>query len=95
MQQIFGKTVFDRNAHAMIPDKKTVQDRLRRFRTRNPNYRPISVLLIAIDSISRMNLKRSMPKTAKYLHDNDWIELRGYNKVIHNYKEIYTSAIWF
>lgn len=44
--------------------------------------KPISVLLLAMDSISRLNLKRSMPKTEKYLHDNNWVELKGYSKVI-------------
>lgn len=43
--------------------------------------RPLSVLLIGIDSISRINLMRSMPHTAQHLYDTGWSELKGYNKV--------------
>ncbi|MGR0295442.1 DUF229 domain-containing protein, partial [Klebsiella pneumoniae] len=44
----------------------------------------MSVLLIGIDSISRLNLIRTMPKTVKYLDSNGWVDLRGYNKVDDN-----------
>lgn len=43
--------------------------------------RPLSVLMLSIDSISRLNLIRAMPKTAQHLYDNKWFELQGYNKV--------------
>lgn len=43
--------------------------------------RPLSVLILSIDSISRLNLIRAMPKTAQHLYDNNWFELQGYNKV--------------
>lgn len=44
--------------------------------------RPLSVLMLSIDSISRLNLIRAMPKTAQHLYKNKWFELQGYNKVI-------------
>ncbi|XP_026469786.1 uncharacterized protein LOC113373714 isoform X2 [Ctenocephalides felis] len=72
--------VWYKNGHALIPDKESVQRRLAETRSAQINP-PISVLLISIDSISRLNLMRSMPKTARHLHDNGWIELRGYNKI--------------
>lgn len=43
--------------------------------------RPLSVLMLSIDSISRLNLIRAMPKTAQHLYNNNWFELQGYNKV--------------
>lgn len=45
--------------------------------------RPLSVLMLSIDSVSRLNLLRAMPKTAQHLTDNGWHELQGYNKVSH------------
>lgn len=43
--------------------------------------RPLSVLMLSIDSISRLNLIRALPKTAQHLYNNEWFELQGYNKV--------------
>ncbi|XP_050331376.1 uncharacterized protein LOC126760038 [Bactrocera neohumeralis] len=40
-----------------------------------------SVLLFGIDALSRINLRRTMPLTFKYLQSNQWFELQGYNKV--------------
>lgn len=40
-----------------------------------------SVLMIGIDSISRLNLLRAMPKTAQHLYDKGWFEMKGYNKM--------------
>uniref|UniRef100_A0A1I8PE49 Uncharacterized protein n=1 Tax=Stomoxys calcitrans TaxID=35570 RepID=A0A1I8PE49_STOCA len=43
--------------------------------------RKLGILLIGIDSLSRINFRRTMPETAKYLDQKGWYELRGYNKV--------------
>jgi len=80
------------NGHATIPVKEAVQQRLqkaseddlKRQEIDKSNPRPPSVLMLGIDSISRVNLIRAMPKTAQYLYDNDWFELAGYNKVGQN-----------
>lgn len=40
-----------------------------------------SVLMIGIDSISRLNLLRAMPNTAQHLYDQGWFEMKGYNKM--------------
>lgn len=71
------------NAHALIRHKPEVTDRLAQVRKNNVNNqtRPLSVLLIGIDSVSRLNLIRAMPITAQYLYNNGWMELKGYNKV--------------
>ncbi|XP_075148224.1 uncharacterized protein LOC142222142 isoform X2 [Haematobia irritans] len=43
--------------------------------------RKLGILLIGIDSLSRINFRRTMPETAKYMESRGWYELRGYNKV--------------
>ncbi|KAL1451470.1 hypothetical protein WDU94_005846 [Cyamophila willieti] len=44
----------------------------------------LSLLIIGIDSISRLNMIRTMPKTRKFLAEKEWFELEGYNKVGEN-----------
>ncbi|KAJ8943439.1 hypothetical protein NQ318_015719 [Aromia moschata] len=39
-----------------------------------------SILLVGIDSISKLNLRRTLPKTYAHLKEN-YLELRGYNKI--------------
>lgn len=68
------------NVHAFIRAKPAVQERLERFRD-SYKQRPLSVLMVGIDSISRLNLIRAMPHTAQHLYDTGWFELKGYNKV--------------
>jgi hypothetical protein len=41
----------------------------------------MNVLLIGIDSISRLNLIRSMPNTFRYLSDNNWYDMKVFNKM--------------
>ncbi|KAH8397397.1 hypothetical protein KR222_002500, partial [Zaprionus bogoriensis] len=72
------------NGHAMIPERSEVRQRLTQWARRDAGRRVPSVLMIGIDSISRLNLIRAMPKTAQYLYDNDWFELAGYNKIDDN-----------
>ncbi|KAL9891861.1 uncharacterized protein ACN2A1_007698 [Glossina fuscipes fuscipes] len=40
-----------------------------------------SLILWGIDSVSRINFRRTMPKTFNYLKQRKWFELRGYNKI--------------
>ncbi|XP_034670041.1 uncharacterized protein LOC117902630 [Drosophila subobscura] len=40
-----------------------------------------SVLMLGLDSTSRMNLRRAMPQVYKYVSQPGWFELQGYNKV--------------
>ncbi|KAH8259871.1 hypothetical protein KR026_012146 [Drosophila bipectinata] len=84
------------NGHATVPVKEAVQQRLQAASEKDlqenevdpekeeTKTRPLSVLMLGIDSISRVNLIRAMPKTAQYLYDNEWFELAGYNKVDDN-----------
>ena len=50
------------------------------------NFRKPSVQLIGIDSMSRMNIRRVMPKTFDFITENNWFELQGYMKVSTIYK---------
>ncbi|SPP77301.1 Hypothetical predicted protein [Drosophila guanche] len=40
-----------------------------------------SVLLFGIDSMSRMNFARTMPLTSRFIRQQGWYEMEGYNKV--------------
>ncbi|XP_017006332.2 uncharacterized protein [Drosophila takahashii] len=40
-----------------------------------------SVIMYGIDSLSRINLRRTMPKVFKFLQGPGWYEMKGYNKV--------------
>ncbi|KAH8381572.1 hypothetical protein KR093_008520 [Drosophila rubida] len=43
-----------------------------------------SVFMFGIDSLSRINLRRTMPKVYKFLTRRGWYEMQGYNKVADN-----------
>lgn len=75
-----GKTVY-KNTHAIIRDRPNIRKRLTEFKEKFNDKRPLSVLMLSIDSVSRLNLIRAMPKTAQHLYDSGWFELQGYNKV--------------
>lgn len=75
-----GKTVY-KNTHAIIRDRPDIRERLNDLKEKNKTQRPLSVLMLSIDSVSRLNLIRAMPKTAQHLYDTGWFELQGYNKV--------------
>lgn len=68
------------NGHATVPERSELRQRLNLWKKQTKERAP-SVLLIGIDTISRLNLKRAMPKTNQYLRSKDWFELSGYNKV--------------
>lgn len=71
------------NVHAILNPRK-VYDRLENGTNNNGTYslsRKLSILVLGIDSVSRLNFQRSMPKTEKYLRETGWIGLKGYNKM--------------
>ncbi|XP_015185478.1 PREDICTED: uncharacterized protein LOC107071205 isoform X1 [Polistes dominula] len=90
-----GKTMTNyENVHAILNPKK-VYDRLDNLTTTTTttttnnnvttttygNSRKLSILVLGIDSVSRLNFQRSMPMTEKYLRETGWINLKGYNKM--------------
>ncbi|KAJ8938492.1 hypothetical protein NQ318_020808 [Aromia moschata] len=72
------------NVHNPITISKTVDEKLKRFPRVNEDALPISVLLIVVDSVSRLNFARTMPKTRNFLLDNGFVEFPGYNKIDDN-----------
>lgn len=72
--------VIYQNAHAIVRNKLKVEQKLTRKRHSHSKNKT-SVFIMGIDSISRLNLIRGMPETAKHLEDNGWFEMRGYNKI--------------
>lgn len=67
-----------KDVHAMVVDKG-----VRRTRNAEDFDKP-SVLIVAIDSLSRLNLIRSMPKTYRLLETSGFMSLEGYTKVADN-----------
>ncbi|CAD1469913.1 unnamed protein product, partial [Heterotrigona itama] len=87
-----GKPIYE-NVHA-IPNPDKVRDRMQRTQSTTsttfdnatpsneaPLSRKLSVLLLGIDSVSRLNFMRSAPLTDRYLHETGWIRFDGYNKM--------------
>lgn len=79
------KTIYA-NGHALIRRKPEFVKKLKERRPSEEKNaeRPLSVLLVGIDGVSRLNLLRTMPITAQHLHDKGWFELKGYHKVGEN-----------
>lgn len=50
----------------------------------NANFWQVSVLVLGVDSISRLNAKRLWPKTLRSLQEMNAVTLLGYNKVADN-----------
>lgn len=46
--------------------------------------RKLSVLLLGIDNVSRLNLERNLPKTTNYLDEKGWLIMKGYDKMGEN-----------
>ncbi|XP_064553906.1 uncharacterized protein LOC135439177 [Drosophila montana] len=47
----------------------------------HPLERQPSVIILGLDSMSRMNFQRIMPETAKFVRQEGWFEMEGYNKM--------------
>lgn len=75
-----GQTVYT-NAHAIARRKSAIKKFGDDFKASQSTERPLSVLMMGIDSVSRLNLLRAMPVTAQHLYDSGWFELQGYSKV--------------
>ena len=72
-----------KNTHAVVPIKADVELKLSKTNSESSSKeeKRLSVLLLGFDSVSRLNLLRTMPKTVKYLRRTGWLEMFGYNKV--------------
>ncbi|KAH8395353.1 hypothetical protein KR222_010543, partial [Zaprionus bogoriensis] len=81
-----GKLIYT-NGHATVPERTEIRQRLSYWAERDrqgvAGLVP-SVLLIGIDTISRLNLIRAMPETYNYLQSSGWFQMSGYNKIAEN-----------
>lgn len=70
------------NVHAIL-DPGKVADRSSGNATQSllSISKKLSVLMLGIDSVSRLNFIRSAPTTERYLLETGWIRLDGYNKM--------------
>lgn len=75
-----GKEEVYKNVHFVVQRKALVVHRITKLAKSRKRKVP-SVLMIGIDSISRLNLFRSMPNTAAHLQDSGWFDMKGYNKM--------------
>ncbi|XP_055841778.1 uncharacterized protein LOC129908950 [Episyrphus balteatus] len=78
-----NKTI-QQDAFYLVGEKPEIRKRLQSFRNGTFPNRPVSVLMLGIDSISKFNLRRVMPETTSRLIHDGWFELKGYNKVDDN-----------
>lgn len=52
-----------------------------KLNARKNNLNSWNVLLLGMDTMSRMRAYRSIPKTIKYFKKNNWLDYRGFLKV--------------
>ena len=81
-----GQGLIYKNFHTVIQRIPKVESRCEknheRFRKRENPSEIMNIVMIGIDSMSRLNYERNMPRTRKYVLDNlQGIEFVGYNKV--------------
>ncbi|KYB25404.1 uncharacterized protein LOC659038 [Tribolium castaneum] len=69
-----NESVVYENVHVTIKPPKPLKNTSQQF----------SVLLLIIDSISRLNFHRTMPETANFLKKSNFVEMKAYSKVADN-----------
>lgn len=70
-----------RNVFFLVQEKVAVRKRFARFKSVTESPRAPSVLILGVDSLGRINLQRSMPKVFKFLKDNHFYDMKGFNKI--------------
>ncbi|XP_058800061.1 uncharacterized protein LOC131669296 isoform X2 [Phymastichus coffea] len=74
-----------RDYFSFVPRKLHVEERCRNYKRDFPTSpRQLSVLVVGMDSLSRLNFRRSMPKTLSILKELGAVEMLGYHKVADN-----------
>ncbi|GJQ85337.1 hypothetical protein Trydic_g12644 [Trypoxylus dichotomus] len=77
-----SKNVIYSNTYAPVSITEEVKNKMSTYANLTKlETRPLNVLFIGIDSISRLNFIRTMPKTHEFLVNTDWVEFKGYNKI--------------
>lgn len=87
-----NSTFVQKDAFSFAQQKSNIVNNWSNKHTTTSRKKP-NVLLLGIDSLSRINLRRTMPETFNYLQMNNWFELQGYNKVSFFYKNKFTKIL--
>ena len=66
--------------HALVQPLKSSVTKEKSESWKNAKQIPPSVVILGMDSISRLNFERTMPKTRKLLQSLGAVELLGYTK---------------
>ncbi|KAJ8938630.1 hypothetical protein NQ314_011410 [Rhamnusium bicolor] len=77
----FNNELIYENVHTVFSISEDIQKKMDNIAN---TTKQISVLFVGIDSVSRLNFIRSLPSTYRYVEDNHWIPLKGYNKIDDN-----------
>lgn len=77
--------VIYKDYYVFLPRKPSVEERCKQALSKDTlRDDRLSVLVLGIDSVSRMNFHRMMPKTVKLLRSLGAVEMLGYTKVADN-----------
>ncbi|XP_003493439.1 uncharacterized protein LOC100749022 [Bombus impatiens] len=76
--------VIYKDYHAFVPRFPSVERKYERARATDMKTEQLSVLIIGLDSISRLNFHRMMPNTVHALKELGAVEFLGYTKVADN-----------
>ncbi|KAH8353218.1 hypothetical protein KR084_009684 [Drosophila pseudotakahashii] len=71
--------VLQKDAFVFVQHRPMSKDFVKPKGARKP-----SVIMYGIDTLSRINLRRTMPKVFEFLQGPGWYEMQGYNKVADN-----------
>lgn len=79
-----NKEVIYKDYHAFLPRFRSIEEKVEKVRGANPNTEHLSLLIVGLDSVSRLNFHRMMPKTVQALQKLGAVEMLGYTKVADN-----------
>ncbi|XP_017056679.2 uncharacterized protein LOC108098348 [Drosophila ficusphila] len=74
------RKLVQRNAMSFVEDHLTKMEEKEFVEEQSEHSRP-SVLIMGLDSTSRINLRRAMPSVFDFVSQPGWFEMQGYNKV--------------
>nr|XP_016994295.2 uncharacterized protein LOC108055453 [Drosophila takahashii] len=75
------RQVLQRDAISFIQDRLT-KKKVKDFeKKQSSDPKQPSVFIMGLDSTSRINLRRAMPRVLKFVSQPGWFEMQGYNKV--------------
>lgn len=69
----------------LVPLKLDVEQEKAKFKKSSPDLNPLNIIIVGIDSVSKLNFLRHFRKTHRFIRENlSPIELKGYTKVADN-----------